>query len=95
CGRMAGEGGEHWLLHSGTMTRYLAGVTQRLFRKWPEACTEPELERTARSLEDDAARLTAAFRAHAQSVLAAQRAWVARRDTRPNARRFSGEETVG
>ena len=80
CRRMGGEGGEYWILNDGTAARYLAGVTQRMFQKWPEACTDSELERTALALEQRADRLAAEFRAHAQTVATAQRTWVERRD---------------
>lgn len=73
CARMGEEGGVYGMLNPTTAARYLAGMTQRMVRKWPEACTDRELERVALALEEQAARQVWALHAHAQAVTEAHR----------------------
>lgn len=79
--KLAEAGGDYNLFDAETLDRYLARTTQLMFRKWPDQCTDSELWRMSRDLEQHATVRTAALRTHAQAVTTAHRAWLANRQS--------------
>ena len=74
CKLMGQEGGEVRLVDPSKAAGYIGGTAQRMFKKWPEKCTEDELRRVVIELEQHAARLVKRMKDHAAGMLANHRA---------------------